>query len=208
MKRLALLAALALAALPAALPARTLPPRDECAADPDFARFRAELLDIVARHDATRLLAAIADDIRFTFGGGEGKAAFAAQWSLADPDTSGLWVELARALASGCARDEEAMSAPYIFRRFPDELDAFSAGVAGPAARLYGTASNEGDSALIPWEILEEATTGIPGWVQVRLSDGRTGYVEVENVLSPIGYRAIFERRDGRWRMTMFIAGD
>jgi hypothetical protein len=205
MKRLAFLAALA---LPAIVEARTLPPRDECAADPGFARFRAGLLDIVARHDATRLLAIVADDIRFSFGGGEGRANFTAEWSLADPDTSGLWVELAKALASGCARDGETMSAPYIFRRFPDELDAFSSGVAGPAARLYRTASNEDESSLIPWEILEEATAGIPGWFRVRLSDGRTGYVEAENVLSPIDYRVIFERRDGQWRMTTFVAGD
>lgn len=205
MKRLALLAALA---LPALAEARTLPPRDECAADPDFARFRAELLDIVARHDATRLLAVVADDIRFTFGGGEGRASFAAQWSLADPDASGLWVELAKALASGCARDGETMSAPYIFRRFPDALDAFSAGVAGPAARLYQARSNEGDSVLIPWEILDEVEWNAGTWARVRLSDGRAGFVETEHLLSPIGYRAIFERRDGRWRMTMFIAGD
>ncbi len=207
MKRLAPLVALALA-LPAAAQARTLPPRDECAADPGFARFRAELLDIVARHDAARLLAIVTDDIRFSFGAGEGRADFAAEWSLADPDTSGLWVELAKALASGCARDGETMSAPYIFRRFPDELDAYSSGVAGPAARLYRTRSNEGESALIPWEIFEEAATEGGGWWRVRLSDGRTGYVEGNNFLSPINYRAIFEKRDGQWRMTMFIAGD
>jgi hypothetical protein len=206
--RFAPLAALALLALPAAVQARTLPPRDECAADPDFARFRADLLDIVARHDAARLLAVVADDIRFSFGGGEGRANFAAEWSLADPDTSGLWVTLAKALASGCARDEQTMSAPYIFRRFPDELDAYGSGVAGPAARLYRARSNEGESALIPWEILEEATTDSGGWLRVRLSDGRTGYIEEDHVLSPIDYRAIFEKRDGQWRMTMFIAGD
>jgi hypothetical protein len=205
MKRLALLAVLA---LPAIAEARTLPPRDECAADPGFARFRAGLLDIVARHDATRLLAIAAEDIRFTFGGGEGRAGFAAQWSLADPDTSGLWVELAKALASGCARQGETMSAPYLFRRFPDALDAFSSGVAGPAARLYQARSNEGDSVLIPWEILDEVEWNPGPWARVRLADGRAGFVETEHLVSPIGYRAIFEKRDGQWRMTMFIAGD
>ncbi|MEA3013613.1 MAG: hypothetical protein QOD42_2158 [Sphingomonadales bacterium] len=207
MKRLALLAALALAALPAALPARTLPPRDECAADPDFARFRAELLDIVARHDATRLLAVVADDIRFDFGGGEGRRAFAGEWGLADPDRSGLWVELAKALASGCARDGGTMSAPYIFRRFPDELDVFSSGVAGLGARLYRTQVTDGDSVPIPWEILDEAERD-GGWTRVRLADGRAGFIETAHLLSPIDYRAIFEKRDGQWRMTMFIAGD
>ncbi|HVQ09659.1 MAG TPA: hypothetical protein VMS43_14605 [Allosphingosinicella sp.] len=208
MKRVALLAPLALLAMPAAVPARTLPPRDECAADPGFARFRADLLDIVARHDATRLLAIVADDIRFDFGGGQGRRAFAGEWGLADPDRSGLWVELAGVLVSGCARDGEMMTAPYIFRRFPDELDAYSSGVAGPGARLYQARSNEGESVLIPWEILEEVEMNAGGWARVRLSGGRTGYIETANLLSAIDYRAIFEKRDGQWRMTTFIAGD
>jgi hypothetical protein len=48
-----------------------------------------------------------------------------------------------------------------------------------------------------------------PGdWLNVRLADGSTGYINVKYVRSPIGYRAIFERTDGRWVMTYFIAGD
>ncbi len=203
---LAAAAALALFAPPAQ--ARTLPPRDECAADPGFARFRAELLDIAARHDATRLLAIVTDDISFSFGGGEGRADFVEAWHLADPDSSGIWVELARVLVSGCARDGETMVAPYIFRRFPEELDAFAAGVAAPGTLLYRTRSNEGDSTPISWEILEEAAPDGAGWARVRLSDGRTGYIESANLLSAIDYRAIFEKRGGQWRMTAFIAGD
>jgi hypothetical protein len=108
------------------------------------------------------------------------------------------------AAADECAADP----APYIFRRFPDELDAFSAGVAGPAARLYEARSNEGESVLIPWQILDEVEWNPGAWARVRLSDGRAGYVETEHLLSAIDYRAIFERRDGQWRMTMFIGGD
>jgi hypothetical protein len=209
MKRPALLAALVLAALPGAVRARTLPPRDECAdADPGFASFRAELLDIVARHDASGLLAIAADDIRFDFGGGEGRRAFSGEWGLAAPDRSAIWVELARVLASGCARDGETMTAPYIFRRFPDELDVFTSGVAGPAARLYQARSDVGESVLIPWEVLAEVEREAGGWARVRLSDGRAGFVETAQLLNPIDYRAIFEKRDGQWRMTMFIAGD
>jgi hypothetical protein len=48
-----------------------------------------------------------------------------------------------------------------------------------------------------------------PGdWLSVHLADGSTGYIDERYVRSPISYRAYFERMDGRWVLTMFIAGD
>jgi hypothetical protein len=205
MKRLVL--PLLLLALACPAQARTLPPGDECAADADFARFRAELLDAVARHDAARLLGMTADDIEFSFGGESGKAAFVATWGLADPHASGLWRELAQVLASGCAREGEEMSSPYWFSRFPDHLDAFDSGLAGPQARLYATPSVEAASVPIAWQVLAEAAVE-GGWARVRLEDGRSGHIEAADLLSPIGYRALFARRGGAWRMVAFIAGD
>ena len=46
------------------------------------------------------------------------------------------------------------------------------------------------------------------GWTVVRLADGSLAYVQSDSVRSPIDHRAIFSRRNGRWRMTIFIAGD
>lgn len=48
----------------------------------------------------------------------------------------------------------------------------------------------------------------VPGWVGVVLDDGRTGYIEEQSVRSPIGYRATFTRREGRWWLVSFISGD
>src|ERR1051325_3734731 len=111
MKRLLPLALLAgLAAAPAH--GRSLPPRDECAADASFAAFRARLLDIVARHDGPALLALTADDIRHSFGDDNGKQAFVRSWNLAEPDSSGLWPLLAGVLASGCAREADHVASP------------------------------------------------------------------------------------------------
>jgi hypothetical protein len=206
MKRL--LPWLVLFAVAAPLQARTLPPRDECAADAGFAQFRARLLDIVARHDAPGLLALTADDIRFSFGDDGGKGGFIAQWGLNSPDTSGLWPLLAGVLASGCAREAEHFASPYIFSRFPEELDPFSSGVAGPGARLYRTRTQETETTAIDWEILAQVTMESDGWANVRLQDGRNGLLPPGAVLSPIGHRALFERRDGDWRLVAFVAGD
>ena len=45
-------------------------------------------------------------------------------------------------------------------------------------------------------------------WQRIALPGGGTGYVTAPEFRSPIDYRARFEKRDGRWRMIVFIAGD
>ena len=48
----------------------------------------------------------------------------------------------------------------------------------------------------------------VKGWRQVRLADGRTGYVSSRYVRSPIERRAIFEFKERRWWLTAYVAGD
>jgi hypothetical protein len=38
--------------------------------------------------------------------------------------------------------------------------------------------------------------------------DGRSGYIRQALFRGFDDYRAVFERRHGRWRMTAFVAGD
>ena len=42
----------------------------------------------------------------------------------------------------------------------------------------------------------------------MRLPDGRAGFVDRRDLRSPIDHRAAFSRIDGRWQMTLFLAGD
>ncbi len=54
-------------------------------------------------------------------------------------------------------------------------------------------------SAAAPWG---------GGWIGVTLKDGRRGYVAEQYIWSPVGYRAIFDKNNGKWTMTALIAGD
>jgi hypothetical protein len=45
-------------------------------------------------------------------------------------------------------------------------------------------------------------------WIAVSLANGLKGYIGEEYIRSPIGYRAIFEKKDGRWMLTALVAGD
>lgn len=213
MSLLALAAMLVQAPAPPAPPQAILPPRDVCAQDASFVRFRADLLDILVRRDRERLLAVIAPDIHFSFGGEAGRTAFIRAWDLDRPLHSGLWHELAGVLMLGCAVENGAMVAPYAFSNWP-EVDGVGASfLVYPGARLHRAADATSPViAELAWQMVQDATPeGAPrdrAWRRVRLPDGRVGFVRAEQLRVDIDYRARFERRAGQWRLTSFVAGD
>lgn len=45
-------------------------------------------------------------------------------------------------------------------------------------------------------------------WQSVRLGKGRLGWIRPTDYHQPVGYRAEFRKRGGRWQITRFLAGD
>jgi len=45
-------------------------------------------------------------------------------------------------------------------------------------------------------------------WSEVKLEDGRRGYIRPIQYYSAVGYRARFTKHKGRWRIAYFLAGD
>ena len=45
-------------------------------------------------------------------------------------------------------------------------------------------------------------------WYKIETLGGKKGFVSAEFVRSPIDYRACFEKKNGKWKMTAFVAGD
>lgn len=191
--------------------AHRLPPVDQCAADASFAAFRTELVSAIERRDSARLLAVVAPDIEFSFGGDSGRTQFARAWALESPQTSALWDELAAVLRLGCARAEDGTYwAPSLFILDTSRGDPFETYVAAPDAVLR-EAPDDGaaEVARLDWDILRgEEVDGASNWLAAHLSDGRRGFVRRDRVRSVIDYRAGFEKVRGRWMMTAFIAGD
>jgi hypothetical protein len=99
-----------------------LQPVDEAAKDPSFFAFRARLLKALADKDANYLISILDPQIKTDFGGGGGVADFKKAWHPERPNSQ-VWSELVSVLALGGSFDNGSFSAPYVYSKFPDEVD-------------------------------------------------------------------------------------
>ena len=160
----------------------------------------------------------MAPEIRNSFGDDNGVPAFRTRWRLQDPGSE-LWPELVAVLAlGGTFENDSTFVAPYVFSRFPDSLDAFEhVAVIGENVRVRTEPALTARVLVrVSFEVVRRARkpprAPTPSeaalWEPIELADGRVGYVAREFLRSPVGYRAAFVRRGGRWLMTLFVAGD
>jgi len=187
---------------------------DEASRQPDFFSFRAQLQTSLARHNADAVIAILDPNIKLSFGGDDGIENFRRMWRPTEADSE-LWAELGAVLAlGGTFSSESSFTAPYVFSKWPDRFDGFEH-VALIAANVRIRSAPQADAstvASLSFAILPVArANGIveaDGWTAVQLDGKQTGYVASHFVRSPISYRAMFNKTNGRWLMTLFLAGD
>ena len=203
-------------------------PVDEAPRDPEFVAFRQNLLATVARRDVAGLTAIVHPEIHFSFGAEHGRANFSQEWGLIGMKAaqSQLWTTLEDVLRGGGTwgtdrtGGERLFVAPYTFATYRGE-DAFTeAVITGEGVRARAEPDLQADIVtLLSHDVVAVVAGGRPiaeteiggrryGWTQVRVPGGQTAFVSDKFVARPIGYRAMFEPIDGRWMMTVFIAGD
>lgn len=200
-----------------------VPPFDQAGQQPDLKVFRDGLLDAVKARDIEAVVAAASEDILLSFGGDEGPARFRdflsgkEEWA-----GEGYWKDLEKALSLGGAFDQGGgFSAPYYYAdvtELPEEVDYFTVFYCiGDKVRVRsGPSTNDAVIGQLSYDIVvaddpdNVAATDSTGrdWFYVRTFDGLKGWVAADFLGSPYGYRAGFEKRDGRWMMTFFLAGD
>jgi hypothetical protein len=196
-----------------ALAEPALPPVDEAVASPDFFAFRARLQAAVARRDAAAVVAALHRNVKLSFGGDAGLADFEATWKPSAPD-SPLWEALGTVLAlGGSFSPDGTFTAPYVFARWPADRDAFEhVAVVGSGVRVRAapaaSAPVVGSLSFCIVRLREPLPPGPASWARIDFGADRSGYVDGRFVRSPIDYRAHFEKVDGRWQITLFLAGD
>lgn len=192
-------------------------PVDEAAKDPTFFTFRARLIQAVQRRDAAFILGIVSPKIQNGFGGDDGIEAFKNTWKPERPQSE-LWTELATVLSLGGAFDKDGIfEAPYISAKWPEDKDGFELGaIIGEKVRVRAAPQISSsimrelsfDIVDVPDWQTNKARGEKRDWIKVKLSDGQSGYVAEEFIRSPIAYRVGFQKQDGRWVMTFFLAGD
>lgn len=214
--------------LPAMAQSLKVVPIDQGASDPSFNAFRAKLLAAVADRDIDAVVSAASEDIHLSFGGHNGRDDFRA-FLVRDPatyfdeyryraaaDRVQYWTELERVLRLGGRFEgdgaDRSFMAPYSWgANIADDLDPYTtAFITGDGVALRARPIRYAEVLIrLRHDVVSivEGGDGTP-YRKVRLADGTEGYVYQEYVQSLVGYRARFEQVDGRWQMTIFIAGD
>ena len=196
-----------------------LAPVDEGANNATWPRFKARLIDALARHDQQFVLDIVDRNIRNT-SGTDGVVEFKKLWEPQAAD-SALWAELKKLLFLGgvfVKRDKNVTEfcAPYVYYKWPDDSGGASGAViaretllkAQPAinAVTLGTLSYDLVS-VVDWEVADDNKESAQKWVRLKAKAGE-GYVPEEHVRSPLEYRACFVSSGARWRMTALEFGE
>ena len=203
--------------LGAAAPTR-LPPVDQCRGDPEFDRFRRRLERAVASRDNQKLNPLMAPDVRLSFGGVIWFPKFK-NFEQSGPGGDGmwhnaLWDQMAKVLRLGCGTVRSGSAIEY--RAWPamyvngEGLEASETWVSLPGAILWRDSDRHARIAqrLPAWTVLHELGQGYSSDMKVRTPKGRVGFVPRERMRGLLDYRLIAQRRDGRWLVTAFVAGD
>jgi hypothetical protein len=217
-RALTLVAAFVAIAMSAQAAGPRLAPVDEGLRDPSFVQFRNELKAVIARKDAAKLFRYLASDIRLSFGGTFGGPEFQKVWKPFDKDTK-VWAALSLIVDNGGKFIAPGgFAAPYAYAAFPEDFDAFEyVVVTNPAAILREKpATNARVIRKLDHDIVEvvkssgkmQHEAGPNDWDEVKTANGQRGFVLSSDVRSPVEYRAIFEKRKGKWLLQTLIAGD
>jgi hypothetical protein len=200
---------------------RTIMPVDEGPRDASFKAFREKFISAVNRRDAAYILSITDRNIKISFGDENGIANFKRVWKP-ERRNSDFWKEISLVINNGGVfdkNDRNMFYAPYLFSKFPSDLDEFEHfAIFGNNVNLRSAPDlNSEIVARLSYNIvkidqagsvLSPGENGKPIWYKIETLGGLKGFVKPEFVRSSIDFRAGFEKRAGKWKMIFFLAGD
>lgn len=184
-------------------------PRDTCSRVAGADVFRRQLAEAVERRDTDAVVGMAAADIKLDFGGGAGREELRERL---DDDSWDLWSEFEALMALGCSANAQGgITIPWYFDQDLGRIDAVSGWlVTGENVPVRsGPDADSRQVATVSWDIVElTALDPERAYQQVELPDGGVGFIATDKLRSLIDYRLIASSRNGRWRITSFVAGD
>ena len=199
------------------------PPPDQSALDESFLAFLKDLRASVEIGDKEAVFAISHPQISYSFGADPGLDGF--RTHLEDPEFGqDVWdglkqtINLPAGKASG--DDWNAHCTPYFWcMDMPEEagiIDPYeTVFIMGEDVPVY---TGPGEDTDVVTHLTHAAVRALdawehPGWVLISLGANeegveQEGYVSFDHARGLLDYRAVFEKIEGSWTMTIFIAGD
>jgi hypothetical protein len=199
---------------------------DESVQSPEFVKFLDRTKQAVRDRDAKYIRSIVTPETRFSFGEHRSIDYF-------NPENpkSPFWTSLEKTLSLGCSQEAQGYSCPTVFHQFDEaikksnaETDAFSAiVVVGQNVNVRSQPNATAPVvATLTNEIVKYDTTTFQNasnkdalrlndpnsWTPIVLPNDKRGYVSSRYAYSPIGYRVLFGKEQGEWKMQAFVTGD
>jgi len=187
--------------------------------DPSLIQFLDRLEDAMKTRDKEYIISILSPNIVNSFGGNNGIAEFKSYWDWSS-NSSSFWRIMQRIIemGGGTYKQNGRYILPYVFPDWGDKYDSYE------YAAITGTYVNVRDHpSLNQSKVLGQFNYDIvkvdyekshpsmenPEWFFVEAPSGKLkGYVFWKYVWSPIGYRAIFDKINGEWKLAIFLVGD
>jgi hypothetical protein len=213
-----------------ATPRQSISLVDESVQSPEFAKFLDRTKQAVRDRDAKYIRSIVTPETKFSFG----KQRSIESLNPDNPN-SPFWTSLEKALSLGCSQEASGYSCPTVFHQFDaaikkstsPETDVFGAiVVVGQNVNVRSSPNATAPVvATLTNEIVKYDTTTFQnasaqekadlyrldnpnGWTPVMLPDDKRGFVASRYAYSPVGYRALFGKEAGAWKMQAFVTGD
>ena len=198
-----------IAAQPTSMPEGRFAPSNDCIGLPGAKSFFLALETAVTDRDADALLSITDARVKLDFGGSAALQAFRER--LGDKD-SGLWTEIERLTALGCAQaaNGEMVMPSYAAQDMQGVDPAKSLIVTGADVPVRQTANNDAPAlAQVSWDAVT-LTGGLDpkaAFQKVRTAARKEGFVASDQLRSPLAYRLRAARVGEDWRIVSFVRG-
>lgn len=186
-------------------------PVDDTTRDPAFRSYIGRFRSAVEARN-TKALRKLVDDEVFVGPGDDDKGwkKFTAKWRPDDRENPAVWIALSDLLSLGFVREHPSLFlSPYLVWRFPRDLSTEDhlVVIRDKVALRERPSMSAPSVASLSFDIVRrlgeaEGVDELVHWVRVRTFDGKTGYVNTRDVMSPVMPRAQFGFRRGRWLLT------
>jgi hypothetical protein len=210
---------------------KLLPPESKIN-DSTLNQFINDLKDAIKNKDKDFIINHLSPQVMNSFGGEGGIDEFKSYWCWSCQSTS-LWIVLDKILKLGgkSFTHGKVYSMPYVYSEWPgDELfDVFDyMAITGKDIEIRDKPNYSGSNVVgrltfdivkVNWDKSYPSFTepklsnvkyiGEKEWYYIESIDGKlSGFVNYDNIWSPIGYRIGFEYDNNKWLISFLVSGD